>query len=805
MLAAGPLGLAQPLRLHPENNRYLQFRGETVVLMASTEHYGALVNLDFDYIRYLDEVRACGLNYVRVFGGTYREIPGSFGIVDNTLAPEPGRFIAPWLRTSTPGANDGGNKFDLSQWNPAFFHRVRDFVQKASERGIVVEMTVFCPHYDDSLWNASPMNAVNHINGVGAGPRADVHQVQSDLLPFQKALVRKYAEELRNFDNILFEPINEPYNMTPPVPDAWQAVMIDEWAAAEASLPPEQRHLIAQNIANRQGVISNPNPKVSIFHFHYALAEAALANQGLNRVIGHDETGSFFIPANQSAWDFPYRREGWEFLLSGGGLFNHLDYSFTASREDGFASPSVPDSTGKVSPGGGGPSIRRQLGILRWFMESLPLTQCSPQTSFIAGSLPNGVTVRVLGSAGNAYGLYVQGGAISTLNINLPPGTYRGRWIDPRSGVATQAVAEFSHVSGTYALAVPPYGEDHALLLFGGSNPPPEVAITSPIYQTVGAASAGLTLTAEASVANGTLAAVEFLEGETVLGSDDSAPYSLTLGNLSKGSKVFRARAIATDGRKALSPPVKCTLVGDFQVGVNLNGGEVVSNNQTWMAEQDALAIAPTPMQVVNAAATSTSPTLKVYPTPDVATQTLVGSQLLRANQTNNSALSISYPLANGTYDVFFTLIEGQTGFSRDVRATIEGNVVARAIGNLALGEWVNYGPYRTTVSDGVLNMDFTRETATKTGAPKVAKFAVYQAESAVLPENSQLNTRQAPGVMILSWSSHIPPGNLETSTDLGETIAWEPTVLPVVDFSDTYEVHAPTLEPRRFFRLRVD
>jgi hypothetical protein len=58
---------------------------------------------------------------------------------------------------------------------------------------------------------------------------------------------------------------------------------------------------------------------------------------------------------------------------------------------------------------------------------------------------------------------------------------------------------------------------------------------------------------------------------------------------------------------------------------------------------------------------------------------------------------------------------------------------------------------------------------------------------------------------MILSWSSHIPPGNLETSTDLGETIAWEPTVLPVVDFSDTYEVHAPTLEPRRFFRLRVD
>ena len=27
--------------------------------------------------------------------------------------------------------------------------------------------------------------------------------------------------------------------------------------------------------------------------------------------------------------------EGWEFLLAGGGLYNNLDYSFTAGHEDG--------------------------------------------------------------------------------------------------------------------------------------------------------------------------------------------------------------------------------------------------------------------------------------------------------------------------------------------------------------------------------------------------------------------------------------------------------------------------------------
>ena len=233
-----------------------------------------------------------------------------------------------------------------------------------------------------------------------------------------------------------------------------------------------------------------------------------------------------------------------------------------------------------------------------------------------------------------------------------------------------------------------------------------------------------------------------------------------------------------------------------------MNGEEVTVNNQVWIAEDEALAITPTPMQLGNTLSVSTNPAIKIYPTPDLSTRALVESQLRRQSDTNNVALSIAYPLANGTYDVFFTLAEGQTAYSRDVRATIEGNIVARAIGNLALGEWVNYGPYRTTVNDGILNMDFTRETK---GSPKIAKFSIYQAEASVTPANGWLKSSSAPGIMILSWPSDIPASNLETSTDLGELAEWGPTNLPTIDFTDTQEVHAPTNEPRRFFRLKLD
>src|SRR6266699_4200567 len=99
----------EAIGLHPDNPHYFLFRGKPAVLITSGEHYGAVLNLDFDYRKYLDALAKDGLNLTRTFSGAYVEPFGAFNIASNTLAPRPERFICPWARSQTPGYANGGN------------------------------------------------------------------------------------------------------------------------------------------------------------------------------------------------------------------------------------------------------------------------------------------------------------------------------------------------------------------------------------------------------------------------------------------------------------------------------------------------------------------------------------------------------------------------------------------------------------------------------------------------------------------------------------------------------------------------
>ena len=57
-----------PIALHPENGHYFLFRGRPTVLISSAEHYGALLNLEFDFVSYLKELEARGAYVIRSAG-----------------------------------------------------------------------------------------------------------------------------------------------------------------------------------------------------------------------------------------------------------------------------------------------------------------------------------------------------------------------------------------------------------------------------------------------------------------------------------------------------------------------------------------------------------------------------------------------------------------------------------------------------------------------------------------------------------------------------------------------------------------
>jgi hypothetical protein len=436
-----------PVAIHPDNPHYFLWRGRPMVLIGSGEHYGALLNLDFDYRKYFDTLAADGMTLTRVFSGAYVEPEGAFNIARNTLAPSPGRFVAPWVRSDQPGYGNGGNKFDLRRWDESYFSRLKALVAYGSERGVVIEFTLFCPMYEDKQWLLSPMNARNNVNDLGNVARLDVYTLDKSggLLGIQDALTRRLVTELNPMDNVIFEIMNEPY--TRAVPMNWQRHIAEIIVETERGLP--KKHLISQNIANKSGVVEAAHPAVSVFNFHYANTDAVSANYRLNKVIGDNETGF------KGTSDTPYRQEAWEFVLAGGGLFFHLDYSFAAGYEDGtFAYPST-------QPGGGNAGFRRQMKVLRDFIHRFDFVHMYPDDSVVQAAPGSGVEVHALVSDREMVIFAKGGGSGTTLTVRLPDGSWTAEWVDPLSGQTAKRADVIG--GGLRPLDAPAYGADFAL------------------------------------------------------------------------------------------------------------------------------------------------------------------------------------------------------------------------------------------------------------------------------------------------------------------------------------------------------
>jgi len=434
---------APPLSLHPANAHYFLFRGKPTVLITSGEHYGAVLNLDFDTVTYLDELHRHGLNLTRTFSGMYCE---EWGEGWNTLNPAFGRYLSPWARSDTPGYPDGGNKFDLDRWDEAYFTRLRDFVAEAGKRDIVVELALFCVFYGDGQWNLCPLNAQNNVNGIGTAGRGHVYD-ESDpaMMAVQERMVRRIAEALRDYDNVYFELCNEPYFDGPALGSPWNDRMIGVIKGTG------DQHLLALNVSNGSQQVDRMHEGLSILNFHYcAPPDAVGMNWRHNVAISYDESG--FAGNGGDV----YRRHAWDFILAGGAVFSNLDYSFTVDSPQG-GSTAADDNLGSTDP-----SLRLQLGHLKRFIEGFQFVRMEPDNEVIRGGVPEGATARALAEPGRQYAVYVNGGEQADLQLELPAGTYRAEWWDTKAATVLQGET-LEHGGGVATLRSPRYEGDVAL------------------------------------------------------------------------------------------------------------------------------------------------------------------------------------------------------------------------------------------------------------------------------------------------------------------------------------------------------
>jgi plastocyanin len=88
-------------------------------------------------------------------------------------------------------------------------------------------------------------------------------------------------------------------------------------------------------------------------------------------------------------------------------------------------------------------------------------------------------------------------------------------------------------------------GQLGSITVQAAANVPPAVTITNPLNGAVLAAPATVNLAARASDTDGTVANVQFFQGNSALGIVTASPYTVTIGGLAPG--VYTFSAIATD------------------------------------------------------------------------------------------------------------------------------------------------------------------------------------------------------------------------------------------------------------------
>jgi hypothetical protein len=163
-----------------------------------------------DYDTYLDFLAARGHNFIRLWRWEQFKSLAAGGAYHLNMSPQP------WPRTGQGTAKDGDQKFDLSQFDPAYFRRLRERVIAAGERGMYVAVMLFDGwglHLSPAPDNVEghPFHAANNVNGIGITSILD-HQVlplDPAVRALQEAYIQQVVDTVHDLPNVLYEVANE--------------------------------------------------------------------------------------------------------------------------------------------------------------------------------------------------------------------------------------------------------------------------------------------------------------------------------------------------------------------------------------------------------------------------------------------------------------------------------------------------------------------------------------------------------------------------------------------------------------------
>lgn len=244
---AAPRPATGPLTVHPNNPRYFaDAEGRPVYLVgshtwANFQDIGFEGDTMFDYDAYLRFMGKHEFNFMRFW--TWEHAAWA------TWTPEKVIFgPMPYRRTGPGVALDGKPKFDLDEFDDAYFDRMRARLIRARDNGIYAAVMLFqafsgiwpfsSDHQNDAF-RGHYYNQMNNVQGFdGDKDRNSILDIDDPAVRSrQAAYIEKVVDTVNDLDNVLFEVINEGGN------EDWDEFVIRTVRERERTLP--KRHPVA--------------------------------------------------------------------------------------------------------------------------------------------------------------------------------------------------------------------------------------------------------------------------------------------------------------------------------------------------------------------------------------------------------------------------------------------------------------------------------------------------------------------------------------------------------------------------------
>lgn len=423
-----------PLSVHPTNSRYFTDGTKNpdgslkAVYLTGAHTWNNLADTGpadpppaFDFDTYLDFLDRHHHNFIRL----WRKEEGAW---DTRLSPEyveqgMSHTVAPfpWARTGPGNALDGKPKFDLRQFDPAYFTRLRSRVEAAGRRGIYVSVMLFegweLQHLVNS-WKDHPFHRDNNVNEIDGDLNGDGFGIETHTLDIpavtriQEVYVRHVIDTVGDLDNVLYEVSNESGSYS----TKWQYHMIrfmKEYEKTRAKQHPVG--MTFQWSRNRQ-------------------------HRGMNQSL-FDSPADWISPSPNAVDGRKYQSDppstdgrkvillDTDHLWGIGGDSDWVWKTFTRGYYPLFMDPYENAILGKVPPAHWD-SIRLSLGQTRHLAERVDLASMNPREDLAS-------TNYCLAQPNVAYLAYLPTGGEVTIDLTAATGSFQVEWMAPVEGTIT--------------------------------------------------------------------------------------------------------------------------------------------------------------------------------------------------------------------------------------------------------------------------------------------------------------------------------------------------------------------------------